>query len=298
MQENLNLYYVFYVVAKHLNITEAAKRLFISQPAVSKSISKLEENLNIQLFLRSSKGVSLTYEGELLFKKLSTAFESIEQGEMQLKNLTKYSVGHISIGVSNTLCKYVLLPYLKKFKEEYPHIGISISCQSSSDTLKAIDNGSVDIGLISQIKDNKKYSFHAFQEIKDIFVATPAYLKSIHELYGEEVDLTKVANFLLLDKANMTRQYIDRYMSENNMQFDNIMEVSSMDLLIDFAKTDLGIASVIESFVSKELEEGSLVRIPFIEDVIPRNIGFVYLEDMPATKAISSFMEHINVYKD
>ncbi len=298
MQENLNLYYVFYVVAKHLNITEAAKRLFISQPAVSKSISKLEENLNIQLFLRSSKGVNLTYEGEILYKKLASAFESIEQGEMQVKNLTKYSVGHISIGVSNTLCKYVLLPYLKKFKEDYPHIGISISCQSSSETIKAIDNGQVDIGLISQIKDNKKYSFHEFHEIKDIFVASPAYLKSLKELHGDNVDYCKNANFLLLNKANMTRQYIDRYLNENNLSFDNIMEVSSMDLLIDFAKTDLGIASVIESFVSKELMDGSLVRVSFGDDFVARNIGFVYLKDMPKTKALQSFMDHINVYKE
>ena len=82
--QNLALYRVFYAVAKNKNITKAAKELFISQPAISKDISKLEANLNCTLFLRTSRGVSLTKEGELLFHHIHSAFSSIEAGEYAL----------------------------------------------------------------------------------------------------------------------------------------------------------------------------------------------------------------------
>lgn len=294
MQENLNLYYVFFTVAKNLNITTAAKELYISQPAVSKSISKLEDNLGIQLFTRSSKGVSLTYEGELLYQKLSTAFYSIEQGEMQLKKITKYSVGHISIGVSTTLCKYVLLPYLTKFKKAYPHISISISCQSSVETLQAISKEQLDIGLIGQPKENPQFCFHSIREIRDLFVTTPEYLSSLRDLHGDNPDYTKNATFLLLNKANLTRQHIDHYLEANDIVFENIMEVSSMDLLIEFAKTGLGIAAVIESFVQDDIDTGILVPFSFDADFPSRNIGFVYAKDMPHTKAMESFLSFLS----
>lgn len=290
MLDNLNLYHVFYVVAKTLNITTAAKELYISQPAVSKSISRLEDFLGISLFIRSSKGVALTYEGELLFQKLEVAFRSIEQGETQIKNITRLSVGHIRIGASTTLCKFVLLPYLKKFKEAFPHINISITCQSSNETLKALEKGQVDVGLVGEVAD-AHYEFHPLQEIKDSFVTTRSYIKSLVEIYGEDADLEKNATFLLLDKANLSRQYIDHYMLQKNISMQNVMEVSTMDLLIDFVKTDLGIACVIESFVEEELNEGVLIRFKEEFTFPPRRIGFVYAKGMIQTKALTSFLD-------
>ncbi|MBQ9134626.1 MAG: LysR family transcriptional regulator, partial [Lachnospiraceae bacterium] len=117
-QQNLNLYHIFYEVASCGNISGAARNLFISQPAISKAISKLESNLSTTLFIRSSRGVKLTPEGELLFKQIETAFHAIHQGESQLLKNQQLGVGELSIGVSNTLCKYVLLPYLQTYIRE------------------------------------------------------------------------------------------------------------------------------------------------------------------------------------
>ena len=109
----LNLYHNFYTVAQCGNISAAAKKLYISQPAVSKSISKLEENFPTPLLQRTSKGVILTESGQILYQQLETAFQAIKQGEEQIHQNNALGVGSISIGVSTTLCKYVLLPYLK-----------------------------------------------------------------------------------------------------------------------------------------------------------------------------------------
>ena len=150
MNPNLNLYHIFHTVAECGNISAAANRLFISQPAISKSISRLEQNLNTTLFVRSSRGVSLTPEGEILQKQVDSAFASIRQGEDLLRKAEELGMGRLSIGVSTTLCRYVLLPCLRAFIHQNPHIRISVSCQSSNQTIKALENGEIDIGLTGE----------------------------------------------------------------------------------------------------------------------------------------------------
>lgn len=120
MDQNLSLYKVFYTVANTGNISKAAAELFISQPAISKSIRKLEQNLEVTLFSRNSRGVQLTEEGEILYDYVQKAFYSLQLGEAQLKKINELGVGHLRIGVSTTLCKYVLLDYLKEFTIAHP----------------------------------------------------------------------------------------------------------------------------------------------------------------------------------
>ena len=134
MEQNLSQYKIFYEVAKAGNISKAAKELYISQPAISKAISKLEDSIGIPLFTRSSRGVQLTAEGQVLFEYAKEAFEALTRGEQELKRIQEFDIGHLRIGVSNTLCKYVLLPYLKTFIDQYPHMRISIELMEPKET--------------------------------------------------------------------------------------------------------------------------------------------------------------------
>ena len=108
MNQNLSSYWIFYTVANAGNISKAAKELYISQPAISKSIQKLEENLGCKLFSRSSRGVLLTDEGQMLYGHVKEAFETLTLGEDKLKRSIELGVGHLQIGVSSTLCKHLL----------------------------------------------------------------------------------------------------------------------------------------------------------------------------------------------
>ena len=112
MSNNLSLYHVFNCVAETGNISQASKLLYVSQPAVSKAIVSLEEIMNLTLFIRNSRGVRLTEEGQLLYQYTKEAFEILKQGEERLKHMKELGVGHLKIGVSATLCKYVLLPII------------------------------------------------------------------------------------------------------------------------------------------------------------------------------------------
>ena len=129
VESTLSSYRIFNAVAETGNLSRAAKELYISQPAISKAISKLESNLDTTLFIRNSRGVSLTQEGEYLYGQVKHAFACIRNGEDRIKKMNELGVGHITIGVSTTLCKFVLLPYLNEYIKKNPHIKIKICCQ-------------------------------------------------------------------------------------------------------------------------------------------------------------------------
>ena len=265
MNQNLSSYWIFYTVANAGNISKAAKELYISQPAISKSIQKLEDGLECKLFSRSSRGVVLTDEGRLLYDHVSEAFEALNEGEEKLKRSIELGVGQLKIGVSSTLCKYMLLPYLKEFIHRNPHISISIECQSTNETLKLLDDDKIDIGLIGKPASLKTFNFYYLDNIEDIFVT-------------------------------MTRKYIDDYLQENQIHVKDSIDISNMDLLIDFAKIGVGVACVIKSIVSKELADGTLIEIPLGIPIHKRKVGFAYKESSKLSTSLQTFIKFYESY--
>lgn len=297
MNQNLSSYWIFYTVANTGNISKAAKELYISQPAISKSIQKLEECLNCKLFSRSSRGVVLTEEGNLLYGHVKEAFETLNLGENKLKRSIELGVGHLKIGVSSTLCKYMLLPYLKEFIKRYPYISISISCQSTNETLRLLEDDKIDIGLIGKPDSLKNIHFFHLDNIEDVFVATPEYLHNLKERDIPDEEIITNSTLMLLDKNNMTRQYIDDYLQENHIVVSDSIDISSMDLLIEFAKIGVGVACVIKSFIKKELNKGSLVEVPLGFPIHKREIGFAYKENQRISKSLEDFIEFYQNYE-
>ncbi|MFC2583308.1 MAG: LysR family transcriptional regulator [Lachnoanaerobaculum saburreum] len=280
MEQHLAQYRIFFEVAKAGSISKAAKLLYISQPAISKSILRLEENLEIALFTRTSKGVSLTPEGQIFYEYLQNAFSAIEAGEIHLAKIKQFNIGKITIGTSNTLCKYILLPYLNKFMKENPHTMVSIFTQSSDRTSLLLSENKIDIGLVAKPAKTQSMSYINIMEIHDIFVATPAYLNSLKHIFDKGFNPLRDGNIMLLDKNNATRRFIDNCIEGSKLHLNQSIETGNMELLIEFAKTGIGIACVIKEFIQKELEEGTLVEIEMPPDLyIPkREIVFLYDE--------------------
>lgn len=281
MEQHLSQYKIFYEVAKKGNISKAAKELYISQPAISKAISKLEENLEVTLFSRNSRGVNLTTEGQMLFEHISNAFDAIALGEKQISRIKELNIGKLSIGVSNTLCKHMLLPRLKNFISSYPHVIVNISSQSSSHSLAMIESGFVDLGLVAQPAGKKNICFKPVLKIHDVFVASPEYLNNLRLREGAGCNITESGNIILLDKSNATRKYIDEYIAAHSIHFNRILEVTSMDLLIEFAKIGMGVGCVIKEFVSEELDKNILTEVQLKAEIPPRTIGFAFLHSNP-----------------
>ncbi len=297
MNQNLSSYRIFYTVANTGNISKAAKELYISQPAISKSIQKLEESVGCKLFSRSSRGVVLTDEGKLLYEHVSEAFETLTMGEEKLKRSIELGVGHLKIGVSSTLCKYLLLPYLKEFIRQNPHISISISCQSTNDTLKLLEDNKIDIGLIGKPENLKNIHFDFLEEIEDIFVAAKDYLRNLKARGIQKDHILQSSTLMLLDKNNMTRQYIDDYLQENQIIIKDSIDISDMDLLIDSARIGIGVACVIKNFVRQDLENGTLVEIPLGFPIHKREVGFAYKTTTKPSKSLAEFIHFYKTYR-
>jgi len=292
---SLSAYRIFNAVAKNESISGAAKELFISQPAISKSIAKLEQNLSVILFIRSSRGVKLTEEGKQLYEYTKAAFDTLKEGEDLIKRNQSLGVGHLRIGVSTTLCKYLLLPYLKEFLAKYPHIRVTIQCQSTFQTMELLEEGKLDLGLIGKPEQLKEFDFHSAGSIEDVFIASKSYLENLSIREGKEItreQLFEKATLMLLDEKNITRLFIDRYFNENGIKTGQILEVSNMDLLIDFAKTGLGVACVIKEFVKEELAEGSLIQIDLEVPIKTREVGFTYSIKKNYNESVLKFIEY------
>ncbi|MCH5272719.1 MAG: LysR family transcriptional regulator [Lachnospiraceae bacterium] len=298
VESTLSSYRIFNAVAEAGNISKAAKELFISQPAISKAVSKLEQSLSVKLFTRNSRGVKLTEEGALLYEYTCSAFESLRQGEESIRKIHSLGIGHIKIGVSTTLCKYLLLPYLQSFIHAYPHVKITIECRSTFETLAQLEEGKLDIGLIGKPSQAKTVDFFPLKNIQDTFVASPTYLENLKErepsILGAPRELFERANLMLLDEKNITRLYIEDYFAKHNIRTGQVLEVSNMDLLIEFAKIGLGIGCVIREFVEKELENGTLEELPPIHPLAKRTVGFSYNKNAAQNDSVKRF---INFYK-
>ena len=292
-ESTLSSYRIFNAVAEAGNLSKAAKELFISQPAISKAVSKLEQSLSVKLFTRNSRGVKLTEEGALLYEYTCSAFEALRQGEESIKKIHTLGMGHIKIGVSTTLCKHLLLPYLQGFMEAYPHIRLSIECHSTKETLALLEEGKLDIGLVG--KQFRGFEFFPLKCIQDTFVASPAYLANFKErepgLVNNSITLLQQANLMMLDDKNLSRLHLEDFFSKNNIHPGQTLEVNNMDLLIEFSKIGLGIGCVIREFVEKELAEGSLVELPLPHSPTIRTAGFTYNKITTQNDSVKRFID-------
>lgn len=291
-ESNLNRYRLFCAVAECESISKAAELNYISQPAISKAITKMEESLGTVLFNRNHRGVTLTDEGKVFYDELKSAFDIIKAGEDKLRSINELGIGRLRLGASSVLCKAMLLPYLKGFINKNPHIKITIECQSSSRIHKMLMDGVIDVGLMVKPDNMTELSFISLGEIEDIFAATPNYLDNL--ALRNESDIFENANIMLLDSENVSRHHVDKFFKENNIEPKHILEVSNMDMLIEFTKIGMGVSCVVKQFVEKEIECGELREIPLNSKINTREVGLAFIKTSRLNATMQKFIDYVN----
>jgi len=273
MNIDFELYRIFYTVANHKNITKAAEELNISQPAISKSIKNLEEQLGGQLFVRTKRGVMLTEEGKEFYNYIKQAIEYISNAENKFTELINLETGCIKIGISSTLTKEFLLPYLKEFHRLYPKIDIQIMTNISSELFPKLRNGLIDIIILNLNDKNYGQDINIIKckKITDCFVANKTY----NDLINNEISIKELNKYplILQLKGSNTRAFLDNFAKENNTILKPNIELASYSLVVEFAKIGLGIGYVTKDYVKNELMNHELYEIKLKEKIPSRYIG-------------------------
>lgn len=273
MNIDFELYRIFYVVANHCNITKASEELNISQPAISKSIKNLEEQLGGQLFVRTKRGVILTEEGKEFYNYIRKAIEYIYNAENKFTDLINLETGCIKIGINTTLTKEFLLPYLEKFHECYPKIDIQITTGLASDLMPKLRNGLIDLIVLNL--NEKSYGndieIIKCKKINDCFVVNNKY----SDLIGKELTFNDLNNYplILQAKGSNTREFLDNIARKHNAILKPNIELASYSLVVEFAKIGLGIGYVTKEYIKDSLKKKELYELKIKETIPSRYIG-------------------------
>lgn len=275
MNINLELYKVFYYVAKNESISRAANELSISQPAISKSIKSLEEQINTNLFTRKRDGVELTEAGETIFKKIKDAMDLIYSAENDLEVLTSMESGIINIGASKTILHEFLMPYIKDFHKKYPKINIRIFTDKTSDLIRKSKMGLIDV-IFTNLPIALPTEFEEFKlmDLHDCFAVNKNYDYLLNRKIKKE-DLEKLP-LLVLTKGATTRIRLDDYCFDNNIEIHPEMEFGSNTLIKEFTEAGFGIGMLTEEHIKKELENGELFKLNIELPLKEKYLGMVW----------------------
>lgn len=290
MDINLEYYRIFYYVGKYQSITLAAEALSLSQPAVSQAVKNLENALESQLFVRISKGVRLTTEGEVLYSYVKRGYETILLGEKKYREMLNLESGEIRIGASDMTLQFYLLSYLEKFHEAYPKIKVTVTNAPTPETLKHLQDGKIDFGVVSTpVAAKGNLSVIPVRKIQDVFVAGRKFsnLKG-RRLFYRELEHLPV---MCLEGSTSTKTYVEEYLKEYEVKLQPEFELATSNMLIQFAVRSLGIASVVRDFAKEQLESGELFELEFEAEIPPREFCVVYDEKIPGTKASERLLE-------
>ena len=290
MAVRLELYRVFLEVAKQGNISAAAQNLFISQSAVSQSVKQLEEQLQVRLFSRSTRGVSLTSEGKLLLEYVSHALGLLQSGEEKIAASRQLLTGELIIGASDTVTKTYLVSRLEAFHKDYPDIRIRILNGTTSMVLDYLHAGQVDIAFASEAPDETVYSVRHCVDTHTIFVAAPDYLEFDKVYTMEEIAALPL---ILLERKASSRVYVERYFQDHGVQIHPEIELGSHNLLISLARIGLGVACVTEEFSLSGLSRGVIVPLKTDFEIPPRAVTMCTLQGVTPTSAANRFMDFI-----
>lgn len=281
-------YRIFYEVAATGSFSAAAKRLYVTQPAVSQAVAQLEKQLKTPLFSRSARGVVLTAEGAVLFEHVRTAVLSIHDGEQRLDRMLRFEEGNLCIGAGDTLSEKLLLPFLGKYHTRYPGVRFQVINRTSSGVLSLLKSGRIDIGFVNMPVADPDIVFRECMPVHDVFVASDMF----KHLKGRALSLKEVAEqpLIMLEQLSLSRQYVNEYFSSRGYTITPEIELGAHELLLKFAQIGLGVSCVIREFSTAYFDDRSLFQLELEQPVTPRSIALCYSGVSPLSEASQEFV--------
>lgn len=279
MDISLDLLKIFKTVAFYENISKAAKKLCVTQPSVTKSIKKLENQLNITLFVREKKGMVLTDDGKRLYRYIIDSINTLDNIEYVAKNINESDVGILRIGAGESVTKHILKHTIIEYKKLHPGITIELINLSSEQLYNDIRYGRIDLAFINStviINENKYQSFKLI-DIEDCFFTTPDFAKKIKNVTNLKSILSE--SLIIQNEKYDTRTFLNAICIKNNIQLKPTIELDRHGLIVEFVKEGLGIGFATKQYIQDYLDKGELVEINVNFNIEKRFIKCVYRND-------------------
>ena len=297
MNIDLELYRIFYTVAKYKNISKATEELFISQPAITQRINNLEKQLNIKLFYRRPDGMQLTMEGKELYNYVKDSIETMNNVENKFNGyLQKNRNNNIKIKTTNQIDNLILCNTIVEFSKKYPKIGIELDIGTEKDAINEILNGQVDIITIRDIKKikNKNLQIIATKNLTPCVYTSKKYI----EKHNGKIDLLNKSeqyNFILPKQDTLERKEFDKLCRKHHLNIQYKYETQSINIRKYFVLNGLGIAVGFKEYIQEELKKKIFVEIPLEEKLSQCSINWVILNNERKKNEILKLMEIVKV---
>ena len=287
---NLELYRVFYTVAKCGSLTKAAEELFISQPAVSQAVKQLETQLGTTLFNRTHRGMELSVQGgKLIYGKVEEALTLLERAENTLIELKTSATGTIRVGATDSIFSNILADKIAEYHERYPAVKFDLLTGTTLDTVEQLKNNKCDIVFLNlPIEDKDIMLSGSVSLLSDIFVASSRY----SELKGVTVPVKKLQEFplLMMDTNTVARRAVDAYLATLGISLQPDIEVANWDLMLKLASKGMGVGCVPREYCKKELESGALFEVDISPSLPVRGVGLALPKNVPVPFALREFI--------
>ena len=281
---------VFRSVAHHLSFTKASKELFMSQPAISKHIQKLEAHYHVRLFNRYGNRISLTSAGQLLLRHSDKLVADYQRLDFEMNQLHQRVSGEIRIGASTTISQYELPKMLADFLENYPHTHVSVVSGNSRDIETAIIQGKIDVGMIEGTVRQPHLKYAVMMKDELVAIVKPSHILAskdsimLNELCQQPLVLREMGSGTL-DVFEQELKKHQLTIADMNVQI-NLGSTESIKRFILHSNC-MGIVSI--RAVDKELLRGELKVIEIDDLTLIRD--FVFVEKQGETSPL------VNIFK-
>ena len=294
MNSNFEYYKIFYYVAKYENLTKAAMALKTSQPAVTRTIHKLEGELGCRLFTRSKTGMKLTPEGRTFYGYVAAGCAQFFKGENDLSNLISLENGTIYISATETALHCYLFQAMEEFNSLYPNVRFKILNNSTTESVNAVKEGKVDLAFVSaNLQVAKPLQMKILRKYRDILIAGMRF----EELKAgkEELSLKELVSYpwISLTAETITRRFLNEYFEKNGLTFAPDMELATTDMILPAVRHNLGLGFIPAEFADAELKSGQVFEIKVKEKLPERNIILIYDMEYPQSIAAKEFQKFL-----
>lgn len=288
---DLNLVKTFLTVYECKSILLASKKLFVSQPAITKSIKKLEEFLGCKLFLRTPKGVTPTTEGEVFNDYCYKSTKLLDESIKKISSFSSLEEGYLNIGSSSTIIRKLLLPFVEKFVQKYPKIKLSITDANSEKIESYLKSGIIDIGILNLPIQDDAFKVIDLTQTTDCFIASSNFEKDF--LTKQEISNYPI---ILQKRPSNNRDYFESMCIENNILYNPAIEISSFGLITDFVSKNLGIAFTVKDFVLDDIKAKKVKELKTDLNLKPRKVVLATLTNAVNSFACKTFINEIQQY--